>query len=64
MKKRKPGRQRIGQPISITLTDDQREWIDGQIDPGGTRTEVIRQIIQETMVHCGWKPNKLKGGKK
>ncbi len=43
------GRKRIGQPISITLTDEQRAWIDSQIEPGGTRTEVIRRIIQRAL---------------
>lgn len=37
--------KKIGQPISITLTEEQRAWIDSKICPGGTRTEVIRRII-------------------
>lgn len=41
----KAGRPRIGQPISITVTDDQRAWIDAQIPPGGTRTAVVREIL-------------------
>lgn len=49
MKKKKPGRPRIGQPISLTLTKEQKEWIDSQIEPGGTRTQVIRRIITEAM---------------
>jgi hypothetical protein len=43
------GRPRIGQPISITLTEEQRDWIDAQITPGGTRTEVFRRIIAAAM---------------
>lgn len=42
-------RKRVGQPISITLTDEQRDWIDAQIPPGSTRTEVVRRIIQAAM---------------
>lgn len=42
-------RKRIGQPISLTLTPEQRTWVDAQVAPGGTRTEVIRRIIQEAM---------------
>lgn len=44
-----PGRPRIGQPISLTLTEEQREWVDAQVVPGGTRTEVIRRLIHEAM---------------
>ncbi len=50
--------KRIGQPISITLTPAQRAWVDSQIAAGGTRTEVIRRIIEEAMrgpcktAHC------------
>jgi Arc/MetJ-type ribon-helix-helix transcriptional regulator len=47
--KQKKGRKRIGQPISITLTEEQRAWVDSQIVAGGTRTEVIRKIIQQQM---------------
>ena len=46
---KKISKKRIGQPISITLTDKQRAWIDSQIPDGGTRTEVIRSIIQQQM---------------
>jgi hypothetical protein len=43
------GRPLLGQPISIVLTPEQRDWLDAQIPPGGTRTEVVRQIIQLAM---------------
>lgn len=46
---KKPGRKRIGQPISLTLTPEQRAWIDAQIAPGETRTQVLRKIIQQAM---------------
>lgn len=42
-------RKRIGQPISLTLTPEQRDWIDSKKEPGGTRTEAIRKIINEAM---------------
>lgn len=48
-RKSKAGRKRIGQPISVTFTDEQRAWIDSQVEPGGTRTEVIRRIVQKAM---------------
>lgn len=50
-KKQKPkaGRPRIGQPISITLTEAQKDWIDSQIQEGETRTQVVRRIINEAM---------------
>ncbi len=41
--------RRIGQPISITLTDEQRAWVDAQIPPGETRTQVVRALIQAAM---------------
>jgi len=47
--KPKVGRPRVGQPISITLTDAQREWVDAQIPPGGTRTQVMRAIVHAAM---------------
>lgn len=45
----KMSRKRIGQPISLTLTPEQRDWIDSKKEPGGTRTEAIRKIINEAM---------------
>jgi hypothetical protein len=42
-------RQRIGQPISLTLTPEQKAWVDSKIEPGGTRTEAIRKIIHDAM---------------
>lgn len=54
MKKKKPskavvGRPRIGEAISITLTDEQRAWVDAQIPPGGTRTSVVRRLVDAAM---------------
>lgn len=51
MKKKteKRGRKRIGQPISITVTDDQRAWLEAQVPEGGALTEVVRRIITEAM---------------
>ncbi len=49
---KKKSRKRIGQPISITLTPEQREWVDSLIPPGGTRTDVVRGIIQTAMAIC------------
>lgn len=45
----KVGRPRIASkaPISITLTDDQREWLLAQVPEGGTLTELIRALVQE-----------------
>jgi Arc/MetJ-type ribon-helix-helix transcriptional regulator len=42
---KKQSKARIGQPISITVTDHMREWIDSQIPDGGSRCEVIRRIL-------------------
>lgn len=42
-------RKRIGQPISLTITDEMRDWIDSMIPDGGCRTEVIRAILQKAM---------------
>lgn len=51
MKKKKEtrGRKKIGTPISVTLTPEQEAWVDSQIEPGGTRTQAIRRIIQKAM---------------
>lgn len=46
MKNNKRGRRRIGQPISITLTDEQRAWVQAQVKPGETKMVVIRNLIQ------------------
>jgi hypothetical protein len=49
-KKRGPGRPSIGgHPLSITLTDEQREWIDSRLAPAEPRTVFIRRLIQEAM---------------
>lgn len=45
----KSGRKRIGQPISITLTERQRMWIAAQHEDGESRCETIRRIINEAM---------------
>lgn len=42
-------RKRITQPISITLTPEQRAWVLDRVPPGGTVTETVRAIIQATM---------------
>ena len=49
MGKRGPGRTRIGQPISITLTDEQKDWLIRLITPGNTLTGIVRSIIQAEM---------------
>ncbi len=48
MKNKKPrgGRERVGEPISITVTDAQRDWLDSRIPPGGNRASLVRAIIQ------------------
>lgn len=46
-KKKKAGRHRIGQPITVVLTEEQRKWIDAQVKGGATRASVIRGIIEE-----------------
>lgn len=43
-------RKRIGQPISITLTPELKAWIDSKIEHGGTRTEVIRRVLNHAMM--------------
>ncbi len=41
------GRPRIGGfPISVTLTQAQRDWLTEQIPPGGTLTAVIRGLVE------------------
>lgn len=57
--------KKIGQPISITLTPEQRAWVDSKICPGGTRTEVIRRIIEEAyrQENTAIKPGKKRGKK-
>lgn len=49
MKKR--GRPKIGAPISITLTDEQRAWLEKNIPPGSTLTAFVRAIIQGAIDH-------------
>lgn len=46
---RSVGRPRIASkaPISITLTDAQREWLLAQVPEGGTLTEVVRGLVEE-----------------
>lgn len=50
-KKPKPqvGRPRIASkaPISITLTDQQRDWLLAQVPEGGTLTEVVRGLVED-----------------
>ncbi len=52
-KKPKPqlGRPRIASkaPISITLTDPQRDWLLAQVPEGGTLTELVRALVQDAM---------------
>ncbi len=55
MANRTKGRPKIGQPISVTLTPEQKAWIDSRIRPRGTRTEVIRMIIQHAMTSSRWR---------
>jgi hypothetical protein len=40
------GRPRIGQPISITVTDEQHAWLISRIPPAGTLTAVVRDLIE------------------
>lgn len=47
------GRPRVGQAISITLTETQLEWIDTQLLPGGSRAAFIRAVIHAAMVRGG-----------
>lgn len=49
MNTKKSSKKRITQPISITLTPLQRAWVDSMILPGGTRTEVIRFLVDCAM---------------
>ncbi len=44
-KKNVAGRPRIGLPISVTVTEDTRKWIDAQVRGGGSRCEVVRRIL-------------------
>lgn len=46
-------RKRIGQPISLTLTPEQKLGSIPKIAAGGTRTEVIRRIIEHAMLKAG-----------
>lgn len=48
-KKAKMGRPKVGSPISVTLTEGQLTWIDGQLIPGGTRAAFIRELIHRAM---------------
>ncbi len=50
---KKAGRPRLGQPISITLTDEQLAWVDAQVIDDGSRAEVVREIIREAMAAAG-----------
>lgn len=43
------GRKRVGEVISVCLTDEQKAWIDAQIPAGGSRAQVIRAVIQRAM---------------
>lgn len=45
----KKGRKKIGPPISVTVTPEQRRWLNTQIPMGGTLTQVIRKIIEDAM---------------
>ena len=41
--------KRVGKPISISLTDEQIEWLADMTPPGSTRSETIRRLVQEAM---------------
>lgn len=42
------GRPKLGDPISVTLTNELRKWLDSKIPQGDTsgRSGVIRRILQ------------------
>lgn len=50
--KKKTGRPRVGQPLSITLTQEQLAWIESQVSkfPGYSRTSFIRAVIHGAMI--------------
>lgn len=45
----KRGRPKLGAPISIVLTDEQRDWLEAQLTPGNSLASVVRRVIQEAM---------------
>ncbi len=53
MKAKKVGRPKIGQPISITLTKKQRDWLEAQREDGEPLTRVVRKLISECMDRKG-----------
>lgn len=40
------GRPKLGAPISIVVTDEQRAWLEARIAPGGTLAAVVRDLIE------------------
>lgn len=40
------GRPKLGAPISIVVTDEQRAWLEARIPPGGTLAAVVRDLIE------------------
>jgi hypothetical protein len=58
MKKKhpKPGRPRIGQTFSVTVTDEQLAWLDAKASDGTPRAEIVRQLIAAAMCGEGIKP--------
>jgi metal-responsive CopG/Arc/MetJ family transcriptional regulator len=48
----KKGRKRVGQPISVALTDEQLAWVDSFTTSLSTsRSQVIRDCIELAMKH-------------
>ncbi len=54
----KPSRRRVNQPLSVTFSDAQIEWLRAQRQDGEPLTAVIRQCVVEAMkgpcaiAHC------------
>lgn len=40
------GRPKLGKPIAIVVTEEQRAWLDARIPPGGSRARAVRDLIE------------------
>jgi len=43
------GRPRVGRPISITITDEQKAWLEARRLPGESLCMAVRRVLSEAM---------------
>lgn len=50
-KLRGKGRPKIGSPMSIAVTREQRMWLFARLGPGESMSALVRSIIQAAIEH-------------